>query len=127
MSPKRNPQRKRTDFGAYLTRLREERTNLGTAAAARELGLKNREQLDHYEVGRTMPSDSTLIDMAKLYRVHPDELLRRAHWPQLILLPLISIIDPEQLTKDLIEVIEKGLEKAERQKLTQYIKELLHR
>jgi len=124
MSPKKNPQRKRTEFGMYLTGLRE-RVGLGTAAAARELGLKDRQQLDHYETGRTMPPDSILIKIAQLYRVHPDEVLGRAHWPQLILIPLVSIIDPEQFPRDLIEELEKGLEKAERQKLTVYIERLL--
>jgi transcriptional regulator with XRE-family HTH domain len=125
MSPKRNLQRKRTEFGAYLTGLREDRTRLGTAAAAKELGFKDRQQLDNYETGRTKPPDSILIKLARLYNVRPDDVLRRAHWPQLILLPLVSIIDPEQLPNDLIEEVEKGLKKAERQKLTQYIKELL--
>lgn len=127
MSPKRNPQRKRTKFGAYLMNLRQHRTELSTAAATRELGFKNRQQLDHYETGRVKPSDSILIKIARLYRVSPDEVLRMAHWPQLILLPLVSIIDPEQLSNDLIEEIEKGLEKAERQELTRYIEELLRK
>lgn len=127
MSPKRDPQRKRTKFGAYLMNLRQHRTKLSTAAAARELGFKNRQQLDHYETGRVKPSDSILIKIARLYRVSPDEVLRMAHWPQLILLPLVSIIDPEQLSDDLIEEIERGFEKAERQKLTRYFKELLNR
>lgn len=125
MSPKKNPQRKRTGFGAYLKSLREEKSKLGTAAAAKELGFKERQQLDNYETGRTMPSDSILIRIAQLYRVHPDEVLRRAHWPQLILIPLVSIIDPEQFTRGLIEEVEKGFEKAERQELTVYIKRLL--
>ena len=127
MSPKRNPQRKRTKFGEYLKDLREQKTKLSTAAAARELGFKDRQQLDHYETGRTKPSDSILIKIARLYGVPPDNVLRRAHWPQLILLPLVSIIDPEQLSNDIIEEIEKGLERAERQELTHYIEELLHR
>lgn len=127
MSPKRNPQRKRTEFGAYLTNLRQDRTELHTAAAAKELGFKNRQQLDHYETGRVKPSDSILINIARLYRVSPDEVLRMAHWPQLILLPIISIIEPEQLSNDLIEEIEKGLERAERQELTRYIEELLRK
>jgi transcriptional regulator with XRE-family HTH domain len=125
MSPKRNPQRKRTKFGAYLTNLRQSRTELSTAKAAKELGFKNRQQLDHYETGRVKPTDSILIQIARLYRVSPDEVLRTAHWPQLILLPIVSIIDPEQLSDDIIEEIEKGLERAERQKLTRYIEELL--
>jgi transcriptional regulator with XRE-family HTH domain len=127
MSPKKNPQRERTEFGVYLTRLRMEKTNLSTAKAAEELGLKNRQQLDHYETGRTMPPDSILIKMAQLYRVNPDEVLRKAHWPQLILIPLVSIIDPEQFTKDLIEEVEKGFEKAEREEVTRFIRDLLGR
>lgn len=125
MSPKKNPLRNRTDFGKYLTALREEKAKLGTAAAAEELGLRNRQQLDHYETGRTKPPDPILIKMAQLYHVAPDEVLRKAHWPQLILLPLVSIIDPERLSRDLIEEIERGLGKVERQKLTQYVEELL--
>jgi len=105
--------------------LREERTEFSTAKAAKELGFKNRQQLDHYETGRTEPPDQVLIRMAQLYHVAPDEVLRTAHWPQLILLPLVSIIDPERLSSDLIEEIEKGLEKAERQELTQYVEKIL--
>lgn len=126
MCPKRYPQRKRTPFGVYLTELRRQKTGLSTAAAARELGFRDRQQLDHYETGRTKPADSILIKMAQLYRIPPEDILRRAYWPQLILVPLISILDPEQLSDDLIEEIEKGLQKAERQKLTEYVEELLH-
>ncbi|MFC2050689.1 helix-turn-helix domain-containing protein, partial [Chloroflexota bacterium] len=71
MSPMRNPQRERTPFGAYLTELREQKTKLSTAAAARELGFSDRQKLDNYETGRTMPSDSILIKMAQLYHVPP--------------------------------------------------------
>ncbi len=125
MSPKKNPLRKRTEFGAYLTRLREERARLSAAQAARDLGFNNRQRLDNYEIGPTIPPDSVLIEMARLYRVAPDEILRRAHWPQLVLLPLVSIIDPEQLTRDIIQEIEQGLHRAERQKLTECITEII--
>jgi len=66
-----------------------------------------------------------LIKLAQLYHVAPDEILRRAYWPQLLLLPLISIIEPEKLTSDLIEELQKGLEIEERRELTQHIEELL--
>lgn len=125
MSPKKNPHRKRTEFGAYLTGLRKERAKLSAAQAARDLEFNNRQRLYNYEIGPTIPPDSVLIKMARLYRVAPDEILRRAHWPQLIILPLVSIIDPEQLTKDIIQEIEQGLQRAERQKLTQYIAEII--
>jgi hypothetical protein len=126
MSPKRNPDRKRSKFGIYLMNLRLSRS-LGGASAARELKFKNRQQLDAYETGKVKPSDSVLIEMAKLYHVSPDVVLREAHWPQLVLLPLVSIIDPEQLSSEIIHEIEKGLEKIERQELTHYIEELLHK
>jgi transcriptional regulator with XRE-family HTH domain len=125
MSPKINPQRKRTPFGAYLTELRLQKTTLGTAAAARALRFKDRQKLDNYETGRTKPDDSTLIKMAQLYRVPPEDVLRRAHWPQLILLPLTSVINPEKLSERLIEELEKGLEEKERLELTSFIEELL--
>lgn len=127
MSPKKNAHRRRSELGAYLTKLREENTTLGTAAVARELGLRNRQQLDHYEIGRTVPPAPLLVRLARLYKVHPEELLARAYWPQLILLPLVSLIDPEQLSRDLIEALEKGLEQSERQELTKRIEELLLR
>lgn len=127
MSPKRNPERKRSKFGTYLMNLRLNKTNLSVASAARELRFKNRQQLDAYETGKVKPSDSVLIEMAKLYRVSPGVVLREAHWPQLILLPLVSIIDPEQLSNGLIKEIEKGLEKIEREELTRYIEGLLRK
>ena len=125
MSPKTNPTRKRTPFGDYLTSLRKDRTEMNLAQAATELGLKSRQLLDSYETGEVKPPDSILITMAQLYRIHPDEILRKAHWPQLILLPLVSIIDWEQLTDEMLREIENGLGKTEREQLTQYLMELL--
>ena len=74
-----------------------------------------------------MPPDSLLMNIAHIYHVATGEILERAYWPQLILLPLIAIINPEQLPKDLIEELEKGLKEEERRKITQYIEKLLLR
>ena len=114
------------EFGAYLRELREHNTQLNQAEAARQIEIKP-EQLNYFEQGTRAPPDTILIKLARLYHVPPEEILARAYWPQLILLPLISIINPEQLSKELIEEIEKGLEEAERQELTQFIERLLHR
>lgn len=114
-------------FGAYLRTLRKQ-NNLSMAEAARRLGLKNRQRLWHYESGRTVPSGPLLIKLAQLYKVRPDEVLKRAYWPQLILLPLISIINPEQLPEDLVEkLVEDGLKEEGRRDLTQQIEKLLRR
>ena len=121
MSPKKNPDRKRTCFGAYITGLREEKTTLSVAKAAEALELNSRQRLDNWEVGPGIPPDSILIKMAQLYGVAPEEMIRRAYWPQLVLLPLISILDPQQLTEEVIREIEQGLRTAERQKLSRFI------
>lgn len=86
-----------------------------------------RQELNYYEKGDRAPSDSLLMNLAHLYHIPTAEVLERAYWPQLVLLPLIAIIDPEQLPRDLIEELEKGLDAEERQELTQYIEELLLR
>jgi len=114
-------------FGKYIKELRQKKAKLKGAEAARKLGLKNRQQLSNYERGRTLPSGPLLIELAKIYNCPPEEVLEKAYWPQMILLPLVAIIDPEQLSRDLIEQIEKGLEEAERQELTKYIEKLLSR
>ncbi len=72
-----------------------------------------------------MPPNSLLIRLAHLYRKPTAEVLEQAYWPQLILLPLIAIIDPEELSRDLIAEIEKGLKYTERREVTIYVKELL--
>jgi len=111
-------------FGEYLTSLRKRRTSLNQSQAAQRLGL-SRQHLRHYEEGRTIPPDPLLIKIAQLYHVPPDEVLRKAYWPQLVLLPLVAIVEPLELPEHLIEELEKGLDEAERQQLTQYIEELL--
>lgn len=114
-------------FGAYLKELRENKTPFSQAEVARRLGLSSRQELNNYEKGTRMPSDSLLINLAHSYHVPTAEVLERAYWPQLILLPLIAIVDPEQLSRDLIEELEKGLKEMERREITQHIKELLSR
>ena len=127
MSTSKNLQRQHATFGAYLTNLREQNTHLSQAAAARELGLNTRQQLHNYEKGRTLPPGPLLINMAKLYKVAPEEVLAKAYWPQLILLPLVSIMDPERLSKDVIEALEEGLEEADRQEIAEYVEALLRK
>jgi len=100
---------------------------MSTSAAARRLRLRDRQQLDHYETGRTVPPLLILIRLAELYKVPREEVIARAYWPQLILLPLTALIEPDQLPDYLVEEIEKGLEEAERRELTEFIESLLRR
>ncbi len=111
-------------FGEYLSRLRTQNTELSQTEAAMQLGLQ-RQELNQYEKGTRNPPDSLLIRLAHLYHVPTAEVLERAYWPQLILLPLIAIIYPEQLSKNIIEELQKGLEEKERKQLTEYIEKLL--
>ena len=128
MSPKKNPNRQRTDFGKYLLRLRE-KACLTPSQAWKRLGLKNRQRLDSFETGKITPAYPILLKMAQLYHTPLDEILRMAHWPQLILLPLDVFIDLDQLdrlsSEDLIVQIENGLSESEREKLTKFIEDLL--
>jgi transcriptional regulator with XRE-family HTH domain len=113
------------EFGKYLRGLRIQNTELSQAEAARRVGLKPG-QLNYIERGERAPNDILpLIKLAQLYHVSPDEIIRRAYWPQLLLLPLVAIIEPQELTSDLIEELQKGLEDNERQDLTKYIEKLL--
>lgn len=121
---KRQPSKK---FGEYLSWLREHNTELNQAEAARSLDLKNRQELNFYEKGTRVPPHHLLVRLANLYHVATAEVLERAYWPQLVLLPLIAIIDPEQLSKDLIEELEKGLKEQERKEITRHIEDLLQR
>ncbi|GAH49266.1 unnamed protein product [marine sediment metagenome] len=72
-----------------------------------------------------MPSYPLLIRLAHLYHVPTAEVLETAYWPQLVLIPLIAIIDPEHISKDLIKELEKGLEEKERSEITRHIEKLL--
>ncbi|MBI4186656.1 MAG: helix-turn-helix transcriptional regulator [Chloroflexi bacterium] len=113
-------------FGAYLRRLRQNNTELSQVEAARRLGLSPQE-LNYYEKGTRVPSDPLLTKLAHLYHVATAEVMEKAYWPQLVLLPLIAIIDPEQLSRDLIEDLERGLQEAERKEITRHIEELLRK
>lgn len=130
MSGKKNPNRQRTDFGKYLLELRED-AQLTPSEACKRLRLKSRQRLDNYEVGRTSPSYPTLLKMSQTYHVPIDEILRKAYWPQLILIPLDSLINLEQLnqlsSEDLIKQIEQGLQDSEREKLTKFVENLIYK
>lgn len=121
---KRQPSKK---FGEYLAWLRQHNTDLNQSEAAKLLDLNNRQELNYYEKGVRVPPHHLLIRLANLYHVATAEVLEMAYWPQLVLLPLIAIIDPEHLSKDIIEELEKGLKEQERKEITQHIEELLQR
>lgn len=116
-----------TEFGAYLKQWRGE-AQLTLEEAASKLGLKCKKPaayLSQIERGHKPIPDAVLVNVARVYHVSPDKVLGKAYWPQLILLPLIAVIDPGQLPKDFIEELEKGLDDEERRKITQYIDKLL--
>lgn len=127
MSLKKNRQRQQAKFGAYITDLRI-KVHMGMAEAAKELGFRDRQRLANYERGRTIPRYPTLLKIAQLYKVPLDEIVRKAYWPQLILLPIDFLVNVDKLSsEDFIMQIENGLHKAEREELTQVIEEILHR
>ena len=108
-------------FGKYIKDIRVHRARLSGAEAARSLRLKDRQRLYNYENGRTLPSTVVLIKMAQVYNVKPEEIIERAYWPQLVFLPLVSIVNYEELSLAIIEAMEKGLEEEKRKKITQFI------
>lgn len=112
-------------FGQYLRGLRED-TELGQSEVAQRLSLTKTE-ISYYENGWRMPPAPLLMRLAHLYHKPTAELLEQAYWPQLILLPLIAIIDPERLSRDYIDELEKGLKDYERREITKHIEELLSR
>ena len=123
--PKRNIKLKPSrNFGSYLRRLRENNTELSQVEAAEQLGL-TRQELNYYETGTRAASESMLTRLAHLYHVATAEVLEMAYWPQLILIPLIAIIDPDQISRDLIEEIENGLKEEERKEITHHIEKML--
>jgi transcriptional regulator with XRE-family HTH domain len=113
-------------FGKYLRWLREQKTGFNQSEAARGLDI-TRQELNYYETGNRKPSYALLMRLAHLYHVATAEVLERAYWPQLILLPLIAIVDPEQLSRDLIDELEKGLKDNERKEITKHIEQLLRK
>jgi len=112
------------EFGTYLKRLRENNTDYIQAEAARQLDI-SRQELNFYEKGTRVPSYPLLLRIAHLYHRPTAEVLERAYWPQLVLLPLVAIVDTKQLSRDLIEELEKGLQDDEKREITKLIKKLL--
>jgi len=117
------------EFGDWLKTWREAR-HLTQEAAATLLGIPGKNPAAHLsliESGERALPDDVLPKVSEVYDIHPDEVLRRAYWPQLVLLPLIAIVDMRRVTKDIIDAMEKGFKDAERQELTEKIKEILDR
>jgi len=119
--------KRRIDFGRYLRDLRERPGKKKTQIEVEgHLDIKSG-CLSLIESGDRLVSDGLLVELAKEYDVPPDGVLRERYWPQLFLLSLVAIIDPKQLSRELIEELEKGFEEAERRDFTRYIAVLLHR
>jgi transcriptional regulator with XRE-family HTH domain len=113
------------NIGPYLRQIREN-TEFSQAWVAEKLGLK-RQELNYYEQGTRIPSEGLLVRLAHLYRVPTGEVLERAYWPQLVLLPLIAIVEPEKLSREMIDELEKGLKEEERKEMTSFVERLLQR
>jgi len=128
MAGKKKLDRQRSSFGKYLLGLRT-KAELGPTEAYKKLGLKGRHILDDYEIGKVTPRYPTLLRMSQVYHAPLDDILRKAYWPQLILLPLDFFINLDQLdpltTENLITQIEEGLSEFERKELTKFVEGLL--
>jgi len=113
----------RVDFGSRLRDMRKNRSlTLGKVAGVLETSSGRLAMVEKGD--RPMP-DEWLEPLAHEYGVQLEDLVRMKYWPQLILLPLIAIVNTDQLSRDIIEALEKGLEEGERRELTQFIEELL--
>jgi transcriptional regulator with XRE-family HTH domain len=117
------------EFGECLKTWRVKR-GLSQEQAARCLGIAGVDPaayLSLIESGQKALPDDVLPKVSEVYDIHPDEVLRRSYWPQLVLLPLFAIVDMKQVTNDIIDAMEKGFRDAERRELTEKIKEILSR
>ena len=118
---------RRIDFGLYLKELRERPGKKKTQTEVEDhLDIKQG-CLSLIESGDRLVSDGLLVELANEYDVPPEAVLRERYWPQLFLLSFVAIIDPKQLSRELIEELEKGFEEAEQRDFTRYIAVLLHR
>lgn len=102
------------DFGALL---RQWRTRPGfkltQANAAQQLGLRGRcpaAYLSQIETGKKPMPEVVLLNIAKVYHVTEEEVLRKAFYPQLHF-PFLSSVMDTNITWDEIEDIMKELKK----------------
>lgn len=134
MKPKRrNYGRKASkEFGEYLTKWRED-ADLTLEQAAPLLGIECKHPegyLSQVETGQRPIPETALLNVPKVYKVQPEEVLRRAYWPQMYLSLLTAIMEPTELSKgieDFLEELEKELEENEKRELTRYAAFLLLR
>ena len=76
---------------------------------------------------RTIP-DKIIVNVARVYRVQEEEVIRWAYYPQLHLPILMEVIKPTALPKnidDFLESLETQLENKEKKELALYAKYLL--
>ena len=117
---------RRIDFGRYLKELRERPEKKKTQTEIEDhLNIKQG-CLSLIESGDRPVSDGLLVGLAKEYNVPLEAVLRERYWPQLFLLSLVAIIDPKQLSMELIKELEKDFE-AERRDFTRYVEMLLRK
>jgi transcriptional regulator with XRE-family HTH domain len=113
------------EFGGYLRKWREA-VPLTLDEAAPRLGLESKNpgaHLSMIERGKRPIPEVALLKIPSVYRVSPEEVLRRAYWPQLPLSLLTAIMEPTALPKaieDYLRDIENELEENEKKELTRY-------
>jgi len=113
------------EFGAYLQKWRKD-ANLNQDEAARRLGIESKNPgayLSQIEHGDKPLPDAALLKIPQAYDVPPEEVLRRAYWPQLTLFLLTAIMEPTELPKaieEYLEELENALDEEELRELTRY-------
>ena len=132
--------RKRKYYGrksskTFRRNLKQWRTEakLTLEKAAERLGLKCKSPgsyLWQMENGKRTIPDKIIINVARVYRVPEEEVIRHAYYPQLHLPLLMEVIKPTALPKeidDFLDSLEGQLKEKEKKELAIYAKFLLLR
>jgi transcriptional regulator with XRE-family HTH domain len=105
------------EFGAHLKVWRKKR-NLKQCEAATLLGIKA-SHLCQIENGKRPAPDAILGKIADVYDVAVEEVVRRAHWPQLTLLD--ALVEPCHTPKEVLSDLADGLLPGELQEAISFI------
>jgi len=107
--------RQRKRFGEYLRDLRVSRH-----IKQQDIEQEFKVNLSEIEKGNRPAPDHLLEELAKIYKVLPEDLLEQRHWPQLLL--LTCIIRPTEVTNDKLRDLESEFSPEEIEEITEEVK-----
>jgi len=112
--------RKRTsNLGTYLTGLRTNPSQRLTQQEVADMAGRSRNYICQIEMGKRIPSQRILRDLAIIYGVLPEEVFKEAGLLELF--NLTAIIAPTEMTTGPLELLKGILPEDERQELISYL------